>query len=196
MTITIREQVLAALRNNPGLNSVKLAGLIGMDTKKISGTVSTLLADGLISCEGKYGQRLYSLTSYGMRFAPDTIPGVKQGKSKLIQRTDTNVISQECRNSAAMKRVLMVWGEGRGMSEWSDYRLMVRTMAKGNGVTLISIAKHCGVSHRKLNQILQAGPSKEQEELIAEALGCAGCDLAEIHRQMGELSDKYGRAGV
>jgi hypothetical protein len=65
---------------------------------------------GLISCEGKYGQRLYSLTSYGMRFAPDTIPGMKQGKSKLIQRTDTNVICQECRNSAAMKRVLMVWG--------------------------------------------------------------------------------------
>ncbi|HFZ2065212.1 TPA: transcriptional regulator [Enterobacter cloacae] len=82
MTITIREQVLAALRNNPGL----------------------------ISCEGKYGQRLYSLTSYGMRFAPDTIPGMKQGKSKLIQRTDTNVICHECRNSAAMKRVLMVWG--------------------------------------------------------------------------------------
>lgn len=73
MTITIREQVLAALRNNPGLNNAKLAGLIGMDTKKISGTISTLLADGLISCEGKYGQRLYSLTSYGMRFAPDTI---------------------------------------------------------------------------------------------------------------------------
>ena len=48
MTITIREQVLAALRNNPGLNNAKLAGLIGMDTKKISGTVSTLLADGQI----------------------------------------------------------------------------------------------------------------------------------------------------
>ncbi|HCR0868097.1 TPA: helix-turn-helix transcriptional regulator [Enterobacter roggenkampii] len=110
MTITIRGQILAALRNNPGLNSVKLAELISMDTRKISGTVSTLLADGLISCEGKYGQRLYSLTSYGMRLAPDTIPGMKQGKSKLIQRTDTNVICQECRNSAAMKRVLMVWG--------------------------------------------------------------------------------------
>lgn len=82
------------------------------------------------------------------------------------------------------------------MSEWSDYRLMVRTMAKDNGVTLISIARHCGVSNRKLNQILQTGPSKEQEELIAEALGCAGCDLAEIHRQMGELSDKYGRASA
>lgn len=78
------------------------------------------------------------------------------------------------------------------MIEWSDYRWMVKTMAKDNGVTLISIAKHCGVSRRRLNQILQAGPSKEQEELIAEAMGCVGCDLAEIHRQMGELSDKYG----
>ncbi|QGU10653.1 XRE family transcriptional regulator [Leclercia sp. J807] len=78
------------------------------------------------------------------------------------------------------------------MIEWSDYRWMVRTMAKDYGVTLISIAKHCGVSRVRLNQILQAGPSQEQEELIAEALGCSGCDLAEIHRQMGELSDKYG----
>lgn len=110
MTITIREQVLAALRNKPGLNNAKLAALIGMETKKISGTVSTLLADRLISCEGKYDQRLYRLTSYGMRIAPDTIPGMKHGKSKLIQRTDTNVICQECRNSPAMKRVLMVWG--------------------------------------------------------------------------------------
>ena len=110
MTITIRGQILAALRNNPCLNSARIASMIGMTTKKISGTVSTLLADGLIRCEGKYGQRLYSLTSYGMRFAPDTIPGMKQGKSKLIQRTDTNVICQECRNSAAMRRVLMVWG--------------------------------------------------------------------------------------
>lgn len=110
MTVTIREQVLAALRNNPGLNNVMLANMIGMTTQKISGTISTLLADGLISCGGKYGQRLYSLTSYGMRFAPDTIPGMKQGKSKLIQRTDTNVICQECRNRAAMKRILSVYG--------------------------------------------------------------------------------------
>ncbi|HDT2122898.1 TPA: MarR family transcriptional regulator [Enterobacter roggenkampii] len=110
MTITIREQVLAALRNNPGLNSARIATMIGMTTKKMSGTVSSLLADGLITCEGKHGQRLYSLTNYGMRFAPDTIPGIKHGKSKLIQRTDTNVICQECRKSPAMKRVLMVWG--------------------------------------------------------------------------------------
>lgn len=102
--------MLAALRNNPGLNSGRIASMIGMTTKKISGPLSTLFADGLISCEGKYGQRLYSLTSYGMRFAPDTIPGMKQGKSKLIQRTDTNVICQECRNSAVMKRILSVYG--------------------------------------------------------------------------------------
>jgi len=109
MTITIRGQILAALRNNPGLSSARIATMIGMTTKKISGSLSTLFADGLIEFEGKYGQRLYSLTSYGMRFAPDTIPGMKQGKSKLIQRTDTNVICRECRNSPAMRRVLMVW---------------------------------------------------------------------------------------
>ena len=110
MTITIREQVLAALRNNPCLNSARIASMIGMTTKKISGTVSTLLAEGLISCEGKYGQRLYSLTSYGMKYAPETIPAMPKGNSKLVQRTEANVICQECRNSAVMKRILSVYG--------------------------------------------------------------------------------------
>ncbi|ENU1914328.1 hypothetical protein ACR70T_17150 [Klebsiella pneumoniae] len=47
MIITIREQVLAALRNNPGLNSALLASLVGMTSKKISGAISSLLADCL-----------------------------------------------------------------------------------------------------------------------------------------------------
>lgn len=77
------------------------------------------------------------------------------------------------------------------MEEWSDFRWMVKIMAKASGVTLVSIARTVGVSARKLNQVMQEGPSEEQIDLIAEALGCAGCDLEEIHRQMGELSDKY-----
>ncbi|HIC6099877.1 TPA: XRE family transcriptional regulator [Salmonella enterica subsp. enterica serovar Nagoya] len=77
------------------------------------------------------------------------------------------------------------------MKEWSDFRWMVKTMAKDSGVMLVSIARHLGISRRKLNQIMQEGPSEEQTELIAEALGCAGCDLVEIHRQMAELSEKY-----
>lgn len=40
MTITIRGQILAALCNNPGLNSGRIAKMIGMTTKKMSGTVS------------------------------------------------------------------------------------------------------------------------------------------------------------
>ncbi|EAM9332340.1 helix-turn-helix domain-containing protein [Salmonella enterica] len=80
------------------------------------------------------------------------------------------------------------------MKEWGDFRWMVRTMAKDSGVTIVSIARHLGISRGKLNQIMQNGPSEEQTELIAEALGCAGCDLVEIHRQMGELSEKYKEA--
>ncbi|MGE5947762.1 winged helix-turn-helix transcriptional regulator [Klebsiella pneumoniae] len=73
MTITIRAQVLAALRNNTGLNSARIAKMIGMTTKMISGPLSALLADGLIEFEGKHGQRLYRLTSYGMKYTPETI---------------------------------------------------------------------------------------------------------------------------
>ncbi|MEP8791728.1 transcriptional regulator [Enterobacter hormaechei] len=110
MTTTIREQLLAALRNNPGLNTVTLSSMLNMTNKKISGPLSTLLADNLIEFEGKHGQRLYRLTSYGMKYAPETIPAMPKGNSKLVKRTDTNVICQECRNSAVMKRILMVWG--------------------------------------------------------------------------------------
>ena len=46
MAITIREQLLAALRNNPGLNSALLASMVGMTSKKISGTISALMAMG------------------------------------------------------------------------------------------------------------------------------------------------------
>ena len=82
MTITISGQILAALRNNPGLNSARIASMIGMTTKKISGPLSTLFADGLIEFEGKHGQRLYRLTSYGMKYAPETIPAMPKGNSK------------------------------------------------------------------------------------------------------------------
>ena len=34
MTITIRGQILAALRNNPGLNSARIASMIGMTPKR------------------------------------------------------------------------------------------------------------------------------------------------------------------
>lgn len=34
MTITIRGQILAALRNNPGLNSAFIARMIGMPPKR------------------------------------------------------------------------------------------------------------------------------------------------------------------
>lgn len=78
--------------------------------------------------------------------------------------------------------------------EWSDFRIMVKSMADDFGVTLNSIAKHVGVSRQKLNQIMQAGPSEEQRELIAEALGCTGCDLVEIQRQMEELCALEDRA--
>ena len=69
-------------------------------------------------------------------------------------------------------------------------------MAKDDDVTLVSIAKHCGVSTRKLNKIMQHGPTEEQTELIAEALGCAGCDLVEIGKQMAELLEKYSESAL
>ncbi|HAV1473948.1 TPA: DUF977 family protein [Enterobacter hormaechei subsp. steigerwaltii] len=115
MTTTIRDQLMAALRNNPGLNSALLASLVGMTSKKISGAISSLMADGLITCEGRYGQRLYRLTSYGMRYAADTVPARKIGTTQLVQRTETNVICQECRNSAVMKRILSVYGRSRNV---------------------------------------------------------------------------------
>ncbi|MDF4181411.1 hypothetical protein [Escherichia coli] len=49
MNITIREQVLAALRNNPGLNNAKLAGLPGVVHHR-SGLSGAEVREGQAGC--------------------------------------------------------------------------------------------------------------------------------------------------
>jgi ribosomal protein L44E len=101
MTITIREQILAALRNNPGLNSEDCQH-DRHDHQKDFRPVKHIVGRRPDRVR-RHGQRLYRLTSYGMKYAPETIPGMPKGNSKLVQRTEANVICQECRNSAVMK---------------------------------------------------------------------------------------------
>lgn len=110
MSMTIREQLLAVLRHYPDSTSVKLSNILGMTTKRISSSITTLLADGLISRDGEYGGRTYRLTDYGLRYAPMDIPSDSKARSRLVPRTASNVICQECMQSATMKRVLSMYG--------------------------------------------------------------------------------------
>lgn len=110
MNMTTRDRTLAALRLYPDSHSVDIAEVLGITTKKLSGTITTLLADGLISRAGIYGKRTYRLTDYGMRYAPSALPDSGSCRSRLIVRTEANGICQECRDSATMKRVLSFYG--------------------------------------------------------------------------------------
>ena len=110
MNMTTRDRALAALRIYPDSRSDKIAAILNMTTKRLSSTITTLLADGLISREGIYGKRTYRLTDYGMRYAPSALPDSGSCRSRLIVRTEANGICQECRNSATMKRVLSFYG--------------------------------------------------------------------------------------
>ena len=110
MAMTTRDRTLAALRLYPDSHSVEIADVLGITTKKLSGTITTLLADGLISRAGIYGKRTYRLTDYGMRYAPTSLPDAVTLNTRLIVRTEANGICQECRNSATMKRVLSFYG--------------------------------------------------------------------------------------
>lgn len=110
MNMTTRDRTLAALRIYPDSHSVDIAEVLGITTKKLSGTITTLLADGLISRDGVYGRRTYRLTDYGMRYAPSTLPESGSCKSLLVVRTEANGICQECLNSSTMKRVLSFYG--------------------------------------------------------------------------------------
>jgi len=100
MTITIRGQILAALRNNPGLNSARIASMIGMTTKKISGPLSTLFADGLIEFEGKHGYRC----SHGGRGSAKTrtfalMTAVKAYQSMMNGESGVVLCAREFMNS-------------------------------------------------------------------------------------------------
>ena len=110
MAMTTRERALAALRLYPDSRSDKIAAILNMTTKRLSSTITTLLADGLISRAGIYGKRTYRLTDYGMRYAPTSLPDAVTFNNHLVVRTEANGICQECRNSATMKRVLSFYG--------------------------------------------------------------------------------------
>ena len=97
MTITIRGQILAALRNNPGLNSARIASMIGMTINCITKNAIDLERARKIVRVSK----LWRTVTYRL-----ATPEEQDGTA----RNCTNGIFQECRNSAAMKRVLMVWG--------------------------------------------------------------------------------------
>lgn len=47
MAMTTRERTLAALRLYPDSRSDKIAAILNMTTKRLSSTITTLLADGL-----------------------------------------------------------------------------------------------------------------------------------------------------
>lgn len=112
MHMTTRDRTLAALRLYPDSRSDKIAAILNMTTKRLSSTITTLLADGLISHAGIYGKRTYRLTDYGMRHAPTSLPDAVTLNTYLVVRTEVNGICQECRNSPAMQRVLAVYGRG------------------------------------------------------------------------------------
>ena len=48
------------------------------------------------------------------------------------------------------------------MKEWSDFRWMVRTMAKDSGVTIVSIARHLGISRGKLIKLCRTVHQKNR----------------------------------
>lgn len=89
-------RIMSVLSDGSKLGASQIAEAMGATYRSISSVISVMVTAGELKFEGPKGHRVYSLA---------------KPKTKAGRRTESvNVICQECRNSAAMKRVLMVWG--------------------------------------------------------------------------------------
>lgn len=88
-------QFVAWCKQSGGMLGITVDQVI-TEYRSISSVISVMVSSGELKFEGPKGHRVYSLA---------------QEKKKSGRRAESvNVICQECRNSAAMRRVLMVWG--------------------------------------------------------------------------------------
>ena len=89
-------RIVSVLSDGSKLGATQIAEAMGASYRSISSVISVMVNSGELKFEGQKGHRVYSLA---------------QTKKKAGRRAESvNVICQECRNSPAMRRVLMVWG--------------------------------------------------------------------------------------
>lgn len=93
---TYPARIVDLLADGQPRGAVEIAQGLGVTYKQISTAISTLVKTGELKHRGAKGGRVYSLA--------------KQVKRPTLRCKSENVIFQECRQSEAMKRVLMVWG--------------------------------------------------------------------------------------
>lgn len=89
-------RIVDLLADGQPRGAVEIAQGLGVTYKQISTAISVLVKTGELKHRGAKGGRVYSLA--------------KQVKRPTLRCKSENVIFQECRQSEAMKRVLMVWG--------------------------------------------------------------------------------------
>lgn len=89
-------RIASVLSDGSKLGATQIAEAMGTSYRSISSVISVMVNSGELKFEGPKGHRVYSLA--------------KAKKKTGCRAESVNVICQECRNSPAMKRVLMVWG--------------------------------------------------------------------------------------
>ncbi|EBO0868529.1 ArsR family transcriptional regulator [Salmonella enterica] len=94
---TYPARISALLAEGAELSGVEIANSLQIDYRKISAAISAMVGTGELKYKGSNGRRVYSIGEV-REFAP-----VQQVES-------VNVICQQCKKSAAMQRVLAVYG--------------------------------------------------------------------------------------
>lgn len=93
---TFPARIVGLLADGQPRGAVEIAKDLGVTYKQISTAITVLVKTGELKHQGAKGGRVYTLS--------------KQARRPTLRCKSENVIFQECRQSEAMKRVLMVWG--------------------------------------------------------------------------------------
>jgi len=95
---TFPARIVELLNDGKPRGAMEIAQGLGVTYRQISTAISVLVKTGELKHRGAKGGRVYSLAH--------------QVKRPTLRCKSVNIIFQECRQSEAMKRVLMVWGRG------------------------------------------------------------------------------------
>lgn len=105
----IRDRILAALKDNPGTGVAVLAEVLSLEPDTVSGNMSKLFTDELVSRTGKRGKYLYTLTAKG-RADIRKRQKILNNKTMCAPRRKDNPVMRECRANWQGYRIHKIFG--------------------------------------------------------------------------------------
>lgn len=108
----IRDRIMTTLKHKPASDVMFLSAVLSLDPKSVSGNVTKLFQQNLVSRTGKRGNYIYTLTKKGeadMRQREI----LKKSRELCVPRSKDNPVFAECRRNWQGYHIHKIFGSAR-----------------------------------------------------------------------------------